>query len=449
MMEVKAEDRLHQIRRWWKYGLALGLALILATVLVFPWGASAYYVERAGRRLAAIQPAGAATVRAAQRELRQALAWHAENAHAYWLLAGNYKQQRDWSAAAEALVRYVSLRPGNPQGYWELSMACEQVAATELIRIVGQPCGSDEKSRQAALSLLWQKAGQSAADFVRAGDRSSRSEDWSQAIAFYQRAQVLDPESATAWNGLAEVHRARGEKEEALEAYAHVMSLSSDPSLAASAYSQRGRILADAGRWAEASEELAQAVVLVADKGQYHLDYGWYLYRAGSPIPEARAALTKAAEMLPKSPWPHLYLANLDFAEKDYASVLAHAQMGIKANPKQVWGWIWQSRALRHLGRQGEAEESARHAVELAPDNAAARAELGQVLVEVGSPDEAIKEWEQAVALAPDSVWYHLSLGGAYRANGQTPRAAEAYQRVLELAPGNAAAKKALQDLGY
>jgi tetratricopeptide (TPR) repeat protein len=123
--------------------------------------------------------------------------------------------------------------------------------------------------------------------------------------------------------------------------------------------------------------------------------------------------------------------------------------MGIKIDPQQYWGWIWQSRALRHLARQAEAEESARRAVELAPDKAAPHGELGHVLKELGRLDEAVEEYEQAVALAPDNVLHQLSLGNAYRANRQTAEAVQAYQVVLELAPGNTNAIQALRDLGH
>jgi len=194
---------------------------------------------------------------------------------------------------------------------------------------------------------------------------------------------------------------------------------------------------------------LAQAVILVADKGPYHLDYGWYLYRAGSSVSEARAELNKAAGMMPNSPWPHLYLAEVDFAEEDYAGTLAHAQMGLRIDPRQYFAWILQSRALRHLARQAEAEESARRAVELAPDKATPHEELGHVLKELGRLDGAIEEYEQAVALAPDIVWHRLNLGAAYRANGQTAQAVQVYRRILEMVPDNATARQALQDLGY
>jgi tetratricopeptide (TPR) repeat protein len=449
MTEGKAGHQPRQTRRWWQYVLALGLFLVLALVLILPWGASAYYVEHSGRRLDGDKPTGAAGYRAVEGELWQALAWHPRNARAYRLLAQVYEEQGRWIAVVDALAQYVALRPNDPQGYWAMSMACEHLAVAELGQVSSPLCGTNEESRTMALNWLWQKAGQSAADFVRAGDHFSRSEDWPQARAFYRRVLVLDPESAAAWHGLGSAYRAEGETEEALEAYAQVATLSSDPHLVASAYCERGTILADVGRWTEASQELARAVGLVADQGRYHLDYGWYLYRAGASISEARAELAKAAEMMPSSPWPHLRLSNLDFDEKDYTGALAHAQMGIMANPKQVWGWIWQSQALRHLARLAEAEESARHAVELVPNNAAAHAELGHVLKELDRLDEAIEAYQQAVALAPDNAWHHLSLGSAYRVNGQTEAAIEEYQVVLELAPGNTNAKEALRDLGY
>jgi tetratricopeptide (TPR) repeat protein len=449
MIEGKTGHQPRQTRRWWQYVLALGLVLILALVLLLPWGVSAYYVEHSGARLDSDKPISAAGYQAVEGELWRALAWHPRNAQAYRLLAQTYEEQGRRIATVDALAQYVALRPNDPQGYWALAIACEHLAVADLGQVTSRSCGTDEESQRMALNWLWQNAGQSAADFVRAGDRSSRSEDWSQAIAFYQRVLVLDPESATAWHGLGDAYQAQGQTEEALEAYAQVVTLSTDPSVAASAYRERGRILADVGRWLEASEELARAVELVADQGRYHLDYGWYLYRAGASIGEARAELVKAAEMMPSSPWPHLRLSNLDFEEKDYTGALAHAQMGIRANPNQVWGWIWQSQALRHLARLAEAEESARHAVELVPNNAAAHEELGHVLKELDRLDEAIEAYQQAVALAPDNVWHRLSLASAYRVNGQTVEAIQEYQSVLELAPGNTNAKEALRDLGY
>lgn len=446
-MEAEIEPSQHQSRRWLGYLLAVIVTLTLLVGLFFPWGASAYYVELAGRKLDTDEPTGA-MYRAVERQLRQALLWHPENAQAYRLLARLYEQQADWMAVAEAWAEYVALRPTDPQGFWELAMACERLDVSELTLVSSRPCGVDEEGRQAVLSWLWGQAGQSAGSFVRAGDNLYKSKNWSQAIAYYRRALVLEPESAAAWYGLGEVYRMRGETEAALEAYARAVALGPDVPWAASAHSRRGKILADAQRWVEASGELAQAVDLVPGEGQYRLDYGWYLGKAGEHQ-KARVELTSAVALLPDNPWPYLRLAELDFVEKDYAGMLTHTHLAIRVNPELFQGWVLQSRALRYLNRLVEAEAAARRAVELAPDKGGPYAELGHALGRQNHLDEAIKEYKQAIALAPDNAWYHLYLGNAYQTEGQIELAKEEYQLALELDPDNSAVRRALEELNH
>lgn len=437
----------HRSRCWLGYLLVAIVALTLLVGLLFPWGISAYYVELAGRKLDADEPTDVMH-HAAKRQLGQALLWHPENAQAYRLLAWLYEQQSDWAAAAEAWAEYAALRPRDPQGFWELAVACERLRGSELLLVSGRPCGVDEEGRQAVLSWLWGQAGQSAGSFVRAGDNLYKNKDWSQAIAYYRRAVVLEPESAAAWYGLGEVYRMRNDTGAALEAYALVVAFGPDVPWAASAHSRRGKVLAGAQRWVEASEELAQAVSLMPDEGQYHLDYGWYLGKAGE-YQKARVELTSAITLLPDNAWPHVRLAELDFAEKDYAGMLTHAQLAIGVDPELFWGWLFQSRALRYLNRLVEAEAAARRAVELVPDKGGPYAELGHALRRQNRLNEAIKEYKRAITLVPDNAWYHLYLGNAYRADGQVEQAIEEYRRTVELDPGNSAARQALEELEH
>ncbi len=417
--------------------------------MVFPWGASAYHLERAGAELAGGSMTDSTSrAVAAERELRRAVEWHPDNAHAYRLLAQTYELQGDLAAKAEALARYVALRPKDPLGYWELAAACEQLAVAELARVGGRPCGTDEKTRQTTLTRLWHQAGQSAADLIRAGDYLLQGQNLPEAEAFYQKALLVDPGAAAAWYGQAQVYVARHEREEALAALARVVDLSSDTELVASAFDQQGQILADAGRWAEAAQASGQAVALQPDHGYYHHRYGWYLHKAGRPLWEARAELEKAADLLPTSPWPRLRLADLAFAEQDYAQMLSYAKEATEIRPDLVSSWVLQGRALRMLDQFDEAERVLRHAISLEPAHAAAHAELARALQQQERLDQAIEEFEQAVELAPRNVWFLRWLGDAYRAQGLTSEAAEAYRRVLVLDPDNAAARQALKDLG-
>jgi tetratricopeptide (TPR) repeat protein len=427
--------------RWW-HGLLAFAVLSLLVWLAWPWSASAYYVERAGRALAS-GTAGSQV----ERQLDQALHWDPHNAQAYRLRAQLYEQQGRHIAATEALAGYVTLRPANPQGLWALATACEELSISELARVAGQPCGRDDEGRKGALARLWRSAGYSAATLAQGGDELLRDSKLQEAEVFYQRALVLNPEEPAAWYGLGEVRDAHGQREAALEAYGRAAAAGTDAGVAARAHYRRGQILAAAGQWQEAAAELAQAVALMPEQGAYHVDYGWYVYRAGEPVAEAVAQLEIAARLNPSNPWPHVYLARIAFAEQDYDAMLAHAEDAVAAQPGQAPGWLLQGQALDRLGRLAEAEVALHRARELAPENAAAHDALGHVLAQKGDLAAAVAAYERAVTLAPQNTAYLLRLANTYRANGQADQARQTYRRVLELEPGNPAAMQALKAL--
>lgn len=428
--------------------LILGLlgVLIALGALLFPFAASAYYLERAGGLLDVASPSPAA-YRAAEDALRRALTWEPRNAQAYRLLAAAYERQGDRAAAAAAWAQVVALLPRNPIGYWQLASLCEQLPADSLAGIGGQPCGRDEDSRQATVRHLWQEAGLSAAAFVDSGNSFRQDKAWDRAQIAYRRALALDPESAPAWFGLGELYLARGEPQVALDAYARAVAPGTDVAVTALAYNRRGKILSDVRRWAEASADLAQAAALQPGNGENHYLYGWALYKAGGDVDQARSELALAARLLPDNPWPHLRLADLYAAGGDIATMLSETEQAVTLRPALAPGWTMHGRALRLAGRPAESEQALRRAVELDPSQPDAYTELGYLLAQLGRLDEAIQAYLQAAELAPRDVRVLLGLGAAYRAGGQTEQAVATYRQVLELEPGNAAASQALQEL--
>ena len=431
----------------WRHVLLLAVFLAISAALLLPWGVSAFYLERAGHRMDAGRIPDAVEDRVAEEELQRALTWRPHNAQAYRLLARLYGQRGDLGAQADALATFVKLRPRDPLGHWELAVVCEKLPESELVGIPGQPCGSDGEGRRARLVGLWWAAGQSLGSFLQAGDRFVQEGDWIHALEFYRRALVIEPSAAAAWFGQAEAYQAGGDVEKALAAYARVTNLDADRDLLAAAYDRRGQLLADGQYWDDASLELSRAVALEPQQGQYRLHYGLYLYKAGAPSPQAREELKTAAHLLPRSPWPYVYLAHLDFSEQDYAGMLENAQRAVEIRPELFSGWFLRGRALHQLGRLGDAEQTLRHAIDLEASRDEVHAELGQVLAEQGRLEEAIEEYEQAVALSPESRGYYLNLGYLLQAVDQTDRAMEAFHRVLQLDPDNTMAKQALQEL--
>jgi len=417
--------------------------LLVGSVILFPRYASAYLVERAGRILnssPASEDARTLLVRAIERNPR--------NAQAYRLLACLDTERGDWPSTVSDWGQFVALRPTDPQGYWSLAAACERLAPGDMIRIGDHPCGTDEESRPEALARLWRAAGQTSESFLRAGDAAQETSR-DEAVEYYKRALLLDPQLAAAWKGLGSAYRSLAKDDLALEAYAAAVELGADPETKASARAARGAILAAKGQWDQARVEMAAAAGLAPTDGTYRLNYGWYLMQAGSDREEARAQLLEAARLLPADPWAHVYLSILAFSGEEYETALEEAHTAAALDRDLFWAWLWRGKALAAVGRLPEAEDSLRRAIYLAPERAEPHAELGQFLAQASRFDEAIAELEKAAQVVPSDLALRFLLAGAYRSGGRATEAVRVYREILELDRGNEEAKQALAELGY
>jgi tetratricopeptide (TPR) repeat protein len=94
--------------------------------------------------------------------------------------------------------------------------------------------------------------------------------------------------------------------------------------------------------------------------------------------------------------------------------------------------------ACRDNGRQAEAIEHYRRALEHNPDLATAHNHLGNLLRERGEFADAIQHYRRASQIRPDSSEAWSGLGNALREVKLTEEAAQAYRRAIELKPDNA-----------
>lgn len=119
-------------------------------------------------------------------------------------------------------------------------------------------------------------------------------------------------------------------------------------------------------------------------------------------LPEAIAALTRAAELKPQLAEAHF---NLGSAYRDIgepAKALAAFRRVTELVPGFADAHYSIGVLLREQGALDEAAGSLRQALALAPANAEAHFELGHVLTAVGEWREAVAEFRRAVELRPD-----------------------------------------------
>jgi tetratricopeptide (TPR) repeat protein len=146
--------------------------------------------------------------------------------------------------------------------------------------------------------------------------------------------------------------------------------------------------------------EVAAILTSCQDKGLVELGRGVGLLASGD-LDGAAAAINAARTLLPESPYPLYYVADLELRRGDFAA------------------------AQRTLG----------NALALRPNFAGAHSLLGDAHAAAGDKAKALSSYRMAIALAPGRAHPHLALGRACLALGEPDHARVALMRALELDP--------------
>ena len=183
----------------------------------------------------------------------------------------------------------------------------------------------------------------------------------SEATETLQRAIALDPESAAAYNDLGLLHLAEGDPTQALVCF---------------------------NRAIEISPELAIA----------HYNKGLGLQRQGLST-EAIAAFRRAIAIAPDCAEAHAKLANLLSIDDARDEVLACLRRAAAAKPKSGLAFLCKARIYVEEGNAAAAEELARRATELDPQNSDAYCLLGSILMQLGRFHDAAAAYDLGIAL--------------------------------------------------
>jgi Flp pilus assembly protein TadD len=120
--------------------------------------------------------------------------------------------------------------------------------------------------------------------------------------------------------------------------------------------------------------------------------------------------------------------------------MVAWAKVAVALQPDSPFAHNQLGIAWRAMHNWGEAEASARRAIELGkkyPKYAGAHAGLGNVMLDKGDLDGAEASYRTAIAIDPDSPIYY-NMGLVYDRRGDLAMAEEWFRRAVEVAPTNA-----------
>jgi tetratricopeptide (TPR) repeat protein len=266
----------------------------------------------------------------------------------------------------------------------------------------------------------------------------SSSSGYTDAIAAFERAIVLDPQSVLPRAGLVEavyngwlvthdprwLTRGRAALVEAERLNADSLAVR----LAA------GRINLVPGSYDKSALEYQRATVLEPNSPEAWAGLARAYQEMHDHDADAAAAYAKAVELQPNYYAPlidrgdfYRRLGNYAEAEKQWRSVVALA-------PTLPAGHVNLGGLYTDMGRYGDAEGELKRALDIDPRSREALNNLGSLYQYMGRDDAAVVQFERARTIGPETHVLLLNLGDSYRRLGRTPDAAAAYRRARELA---------------
>ncbi|MDF1505029.1 protein kinase [Roseisolibacter sp. H3M3-2] len=215
-------------------------------------------------------------------------------------------------------------------------------------------------------------------------------------VDFFRQALARDPGYARAHAGIAEAYHglgiyqyvppleARREAEAALAAAERA-----DPALPSIPFLRAQRKLYLGPEWASAGADLREALRRAPHDGLSHA-YAAVWHGLAGDADAVAAAVTRATELDPLSPFVHVIGGAACFVSDAHARGVELCERGLAMDPNSVvclWGV---STALPHVGRLDEAVARAARAVELSQRGPLLVGVLAKLLARAGRRDEAL-----------------------------------------------------------
>ncbi|MDX3639666.1 tetratricopeptide repeat protein [Streptomyces sp. MB09-02B] len=256
-----------------------------------------------------------------------------------------------------------------------------------------------------ALALLLTRADLDAPVRARAHGVRGRELRWAgeydRALAEYDRAVALDPESADAYQGRGITRRRLGAHAAALADVDRADALRPGT---AHTLGVRGDILHAMGRYEEAVAAFDRVLDLdpahrlaMASRGQsrHHLgdDEG------------ALADFDRALENDPEYLWALVHRAELYLDQNRPDEAFADLDRAVRIAPDSAWIASERGDAYRLAGRNEEAVEELGRACRLDPGHVSAHGSLGYALARLGRHGEARAAFDRAIELNPRYAW--------------------------------------------
>ncbi len=199
------------------------------------------------------------------------------------------------------------------------------------------------------------------------------------------------------------------------------------------AYTMRGLIARDQGKYGEAARDFRQVVELDPKFGMGYVNLSGIL-RSDAQLDAAETAARKAIDLMPKQHEGYAALAHVLLERGEHEKALAEMDRGVAADPQEALSHLAQGKLRHRLQHYEEAIESYQTSAKLRP-SAAPLIGAADVFQQLNRQDEALALLQRATQADPKNVDAWLALGAAARQRHDWKNAEEAFGKALDLSP--------------
>jgi tetratricopeptide (TPR) repeat protein len=273
-----------------------------------------------------------------------------------------------------------------------------------------------------------------AVDFYRQFDAAAdlaKKGQYDAAIAEWDKALAMQPDDASAHNGLGQTLLRAGKVDEAVAQLREAVRLRPHH---AEAHNNLGAALLADRKAAEAEAEFKSAIEADPDYAPAHRNLGSF-YEAQGRVDESIAEYRKAIEADPQNAPAYVSMGSAMASKGDLDEAMEAYRKAIENDPAFASAHNYLGLALATKGQLDDAIPEYRKAIEYDPRSASAYNNLGLAMASKGDSDGAIGDFAKAAELDPANAGVESNLGHALLAKKRLDEAIPHFRRALELGP--------------
>ncbi|HEY1900827.1 MAG TPA: tetratricopeptide repeat protein [Terracidiphilus sp.] len=302
--------------------------------------------------------------------------------------------------------------------------------------------------------------------FAHLGLLEARQEHYTQAIAYYRKAQALSPAMPGLRLNMGLAYFKDGDYKEAIEAFTPLLKSASNADDTQRLTVLTGMSHYGLGQYASAVPYLKNASgrdaqnlpllltlahsCLLSRQYQCVLDAYHQLVALNANSAEADMLVGEALDEMkdsagatrefraavaanPKEPNAHFGLGYLLWTQKQYQEAAQEFQAELDNTPDYTQAMLYLADADIQLNQLQDASALLEKLVKSSPSIEMARLDLGAVYAETGRNEDALREMKAAQALKPNDVDVHWRLARIYRSLGNTAEAKSEFDKAQNL----------------